>query len=446
MSLNRSFVFLKYPYPDVTQGSQNDYLSNPDAARKVVRNLQEMGVKHFLVIAGRWTIDEFQTIAPAITEAGLQFFSYEGWALEDFIDAADHIDLGRYRQERIDKLLLPLKKQFPDSFIGFHFKDEPGLAHLDALGELKGCLSSQSEFEGMKVFLNLLPIHANYAALSGLAPYLAGARPPSDFGIDCATNSIADHKLAKGLASGYGTYARRATEKIRPDYLCFDLYPFSGDLARCEAARELTVSENLSIVSLMGKLASITPVAYLQNVEMRHDFYANFHHLRWFASWAIAFGIRDFGNFVSHSGIIDNDGAHDMGLLDLQNDETKLGIDQRSVFGFLRHIQYGLATLHPNRFVAPFLGVITGDIVGWLPSQDVLAGEYSSSASNQVMVFFARRRVEGTVQVTVGLTASFTTIEQLDVPTGQWNLVGHSLNTIQVALQDFPGALYRLTG
>lgn len=341
--------------------------------------------------------------------------------------------------------LIPLKNEFPATFTGFHFKDEPGLAHLDGLGELKACLSSQPEFQGMKVFLNLFPIHANYAALSGLAPNLAGVRHPSEYGVDCSNDSIADMDRAREMAKGYGTYVRRATEKIRPDYLSFDLYPFTGDLAHCNAARELTVSENLSIVSLMGKLADITPVAYLQNVQLRNDFYANFHHLRWFASWALAFGVQEFANFVSHDGVSDESGLRDIGLLDSRNDETKLALDQLSLFGFLRYLQSELSVFRYNRFVAPFLGVMTGDIVGWLPSPDALAGEYLSGASNQAMVFFGRRTIEGTVQTPVGLNAWYTTIEQLDLSTGQWNLVAQSLNSIQVTLQDFPGALYRLT-
>ena len=132
-------------------------------------------------------------------------------------------------------------------------------------------------------------------------------------------------------------------------------------------------------------------------------------------------------------------------MLDYENDVTELGVDQLSVFGFLRHIQDRLATLTYDRFVAPFIGVLSGDIVGWLPSPDVLAGEYLTGASNQVMVFFARRPISGRVQTTVAFNAWYQTIEQLNVATGQWDLVAQSRNSILLTLEEFPGALYRLT-
>jgi hypothetical protein len=445
MSLNRSFVFLRYPETHRhNPGNPDDYLGNPNAATKVVQALQNMGVKYFIVLAEN-AVEDYRPVATAIQAAGLQFFADQRWAWESAINEQEHFDSDKYLQDTIQPFLIPLKKEFPDTFVGFHFKDEPGLAHFDNLSDLKACLNKQPEFKEMKVFLNLLPIHANYASLSGLSPGLAGARPPSDFGVDCSNNSIEDMPRAKEMAKGYGTYARRATEKIRPDYLCFDLYPFSEELAYCNAARELTVSENLSIVSANAQLAGITPVAYIQNFQQNtHSFYANFHHLRWFTSWALAFGIREFGNFISHDRVIE-DFSPDIGLLDSQNNETKLAGDQRSVFGFLRYIQYELIMSNYNRFVAPFIGVNSGDVVGWLPSQEVLAGEYSSGLANQAMIFFARRPIEGTVQTEVGLNVWYKTIEQLNVATGQWNLVARSLNSIQLTLDEFPGALYRLT-
>jgi hypothetical protein len=444
MPLNRSFVFLR-GYPDAHSDDPNNYLINREAAKKVVQNLAAMGVRYYLLTFGE-TYDDYLVIGRAIEEAGFQFFTDERWHWENATNNdQEHFDSTKYLEERGRRYLMPLKKEFPSSFIGFHFKDEPGLAHLDNLGELRICLDSQPEFQGMRVFLNLLPIHANYAALSGLAPSLAGGRPPADFGVDCSADSIVDMPRAREMARGYGTYVRRATEKVRPDYLSFDLYPFDGDLTHCNAARELTVSENLSIVSANARLARISSIAYLQNFQPKNGFYANFHHLRWFASWALAFGIREFANFISHDSVIDENGLRDIGLLDSGNNETKIGNDQRSVFGFLGQIQYELASFNYDRFVAPFIGVYSGDIVGWLPSQDVLAGEYLSSFGNQVMIFFARRPIEGTVKTPVGLNAWYTTIEQLDVSTGQWNLAAQSLNSIQLTLQDFPGALYRLT-
>jgi hypothetical protein len=440
MSLNRSFAFLRYPD---NRGNPDDYLRNPDAATKVVQALEKMGVRYFLVLGD--TIDDYITIGTAIKAAGLQFFSDERWSYEGVINNQGHFDSEKYLQTRIGPFLARLKEKFPATFVGFHLKDEPGIVHLENLGDMKSCLYKQPEFQGMKVFLNLAPIHMNCAGLTGLVPELADGRSPSDYGVDSSINSIVDHRKVKEMTSVYGAYVKMAVEKIKPDYLCFDLYPFSYSLATCTAARELTISENLSIVSANAQRGEIVPIAYLQNVQFSNDFYANFHHLRWFASWALTFGIQEFANFVSHDSAIDKDGLQDMGLLDLQNNETKLGNDQRSVFGFLRHIQHELSTFRYNRFVAPFIGVLCGDIVGWLPTTDILAGEYLSGDSNQVMIFFARRPLEGTVQTTVGLNAWYKTIEQLNVVTGQWDVIARSLNSIQITLDKFPGALYRLT-
>jgi|CXWL01.1.fsa_nt_gi hypothetical protein len=438
MPENGSIVFLMTPGNSIP-----DYLVNPTAATKVVQELKLMGIKYFLVFAE--TLDQYRIIGNAIKAAGLQFFSDERWSFEGLIgpNAIGYFDPAQYRQSRIDPFLLPLKREFPASFIGFHFKDEPGLIHLDNLGKLKDCLSSQPEFEKMKVFVNLFPIHANYAALSGLAHSLYGRRQPSEFGVDCSKDIIQNDKLVREMVEGYGAYVRMVMEKIRPDYLCFDLYPFYDGLENCNRARELTMSANLKVISGNAWSANITPIAYLQNFQVEDGFYANFHHLRWFTSWALAFGIKEFSNFISHDGILDE--KKSTGLLDSRNEKTKLGGDQQSVFGFLRNIQEELALFRYRGFVAPFLNVMTGDLVGWLPSAEILAGEYLSGNANQVMVFFARRPIEGKVQTEVGLNSWYSRIEQLDVGTGQWALVGQNTNGIRLTLEEWPGALYRLT-
>ena len=307
-ALNRSFLMMSYDQ----DAANRTYLTKSDAATKAVQSLGRMGVKYFLLPPG--TQDEIRVIATAIAAAGLQFYSNERWPFEAAVDhGGGHFDSTSYVQSRVNRELLPLKQEFPSAFIGFQFKDEPGLAHFDNLGELKACLSSQPEFQGMKVFLNLFPIHTKYASLSGLLPDLplglqtdlnsrtGGSRPPSDFGVDCSSDSIFDAGLVMQMTRGYGTYARMAVEKIRPDYLSFDLYPIAGDLRNCRAGRELTMSENFNYISVNARNAGVVPVAYLQNFRPRgSQDYANFHHLRWFAGWALAFGIRDFANFLSH--------------------------------------------------------------------------------------------------------------------------------------------------
>jgi hypothetical protein len=203
------------------------------------------------------------------------------------------------------------------------------------------------------------------------------------------------------------------------------------------------MSENMSIVSSWARVLGLAPVAYLQNFCSKSPngefLYADFHRLRWFTSWALAFGIQDFANFQSH------DDGDSLGLLNLEN-EPRVSGDQQSVFAFVRLIQDALAPYRWNKFVAPFLGVMSGDIVGWLPSPDVLAGEYLKDGGvNQAMVFFARRPIEGVVQFEAAFEQWWQTVEYLNVGTGQWELISQSTNNIAVGLDLFPGALYRLS-
>lgn len=80
MSLNRSFVFLRYPETHLDDPSNpDDYLRNPNAATKVVQSLKKMGIKCFLVLPGRWpTLDDYRIIGRAIEAAGLQSFPMKG--------------------------------------------------------------------------------------------------------------------------------------------------------------------------------------------------------------------------------------------------------------------------------------------------------------------------------------------------------------------------------
>ena len=113
----------------------------------------------------------------------------------------------------------------------------------------------------------------------------------------------------------------------------------------CTHGTRVTLSENLSNVSTVSKVSGIVPVAYLQNWLPINDFHANFHHLRWFISWSIAFGVHEFANFISHDSDGDEQGRHNRGLLDSRNDMTPLGGDQQSAFGFMRYIHRELASV-----------------------------------------------------------------------------------------------------
>src|SRR2546426_12316698 len=117
MSLNRSFAFLRYPETHRNDPSNpDDYLNNPAAATKVVQALEKMGVKYFIVLADT-TVDEYRNIATAIEAAGLQFFSDQRWAWESAIDEQDHFDSAKYEQDTVRRFLIPLKNEFPSSFI-----------------------------------------------------------------------------------------------------------------------------------------------------------------------------------------------------------------------------------------------------------------------------------------------------------------------------------------
>ncbi len=104
MSLNRSYVLLRYPEPR----SPYDYLNDPTATTKVVQALEKMGVKYFIVLAD--TLDDYRTIGAAINAAGLQFFSDEKWSWESAIDDHEHFDSAKYLQNRVQSFLIPLKR------------------------------------------------------------------------------------------------------------------------------------------------------------------------------------------------------------------------------------------------------------------------------------------------------------------------------------------------
>ncbi|HEV2679173.1 MAG TPA: hypothetical protein VGV14_01610, partial [Rhodanobacter sp.] len=332
--------------------------------------------------------------------------------------------------------------------------DEPAMPEHQSLGQLKACLMSQPAFAGMKVFLNLAPVNANDAALNIPGSAQADAMQPTEYGVDCISNALVSRDLATNMVNKYTTYVLSALDNIAPDVLAFDLYPFTAQFDSCSAARDLVMSENMSIISSQAIRRNITPVAYLQNVRASplaanpsptSYEYANFYHLRWFSSWSFVFGGRGFANFVSHD-VDDKTGSPQFeGLLTADNKPRDLLGDQQSTYGMTKQVENALVFYPFKQFVAPFLGVSTGSIVGWMPSNDLMAGEYGNVSDGQVMLFVARRPTDSTVAATLGLNQWWVKIEQLNFTTGGWEVVGRSTNAINVNLGSFPGALFRLS-
>jgi hypothetical protein len=291
VDLNRSYAFIRGPEKD--QDPAHNWYTNPDAAEKVVDGLARMGVKVFLITAGNFPyVVACRTMGKLIAAAGLQFFTDEKWEWIAAVDATGDFQPTLYIKNRIQRDLEPLKDEFPSAFAGFYFRDEPGVIDFNALCALSDCLHSQPRFSEMPISLNLLGINTNYAALSGLNNKLGGGLPLENYGINCAAGEIEDRSKLQEMITGYGKYVTAATKTVGPDLLSFDLYPFVED--DCEVRREVTVSENLRIIGDVARVYGRTPVAFLQNWRAVGGFRAGFHHLRWFASWAFAFGVRDF--------------------------------------------------------------------------------------------------------------------------------------------------------
>lgn len=442
-----SFVFLALPITCSNEANLSCYLNQPSLAASTILELRKAGVKFFLLPSA--SIAQMNTMGNAIDQAGGKFLSYEQWPWQSsFVDG--QFDCAKYTAERIVPVLLPLKAAHPVSFYGFQFVDEPVSSELQSLGKLKSCLMNQSAFAGMKVFLNLPPVNANKAALDGPRAE-ADLMTPSSFGVDCINNAVVNRQLSKAMVDRYTEYVGSAISKVGPNILAFDGYPFFSQFDQCTTARDLVMSENMSIISSQSLRKDITPVAYLQNYYTSASSntanpmeYANFHHLRWYSSWFFVFGGKGFSNFLSHDVRI-SDSLSFIGLLNSQSNANALLSDQQSTYGMTHQVLAALDGYTYKQFVAPFLGVPTGQVVGWEPSNDLMVGEYAGSSADQAMVFIAERPFGARVDVTIGLNRWWVKIERLDFETGTWQVVGNGTNVIDVTLNAFPGALYRLS-
>lgn len=452
-SLDGTFVNMYAVTACPTPTAASCYLTNSAQASSAVAALTQAGARYFMMPAAIWNssydwpseLSQLQTLASAIDAQGGKFLVSEKW---DWTG-----DCSSFTQQTIDGVLLPLEQKFPNSFYGLQFPDEPTQADLGSLQQLKTCIKQQPALAGLKIFLNLVPLNANSVALTGTGPGVAGALSPSDYGVDCGTNSITNASLVSSMVNNYTSYVLTAISDISPDYLSFDFYPITQLYDNCTAARDLIMSDNMSIIASQSLRYGITPITYLQNAKLAPLSpdtsgdsleYANFNLLRWYSSWFFAFGGNGFANFVSNDTVDSNGSPLYEGMLSSDNTPGPLASDEQSTYGMNQQVQNALAGYPFQDFVAPFLDVTTGSTIGWLPSNQVIAGEYGAPSSGTVMLFFASRPTSPWTPVTIGLNQWWTTIEQLNFATGTWQVVGNSTNAITINFGEFPGALYRL--
>ncbi len=206
------------------------------------------------------------------------------------------------------------------------------------------------------------------------------------------------------------------------------------------------MTANMSVIAQQANARGIVPIAYLQNYQLSvpngspdSPEHASFRDLRWYAAFFYAFGGRGTANFLSH------DQGQNFGMLDANNEPRDIAIEQESVFGFTHQVQDALRGYDYVDFVAPWLGVTSGSMVGWLPSENIMASEFASQSGGSDIVIFVTRP-NGTVSsVPTGLNKWRTKIERLNFGSGLWETVGQSTNAITVDFGDLPAAVYRLT-
>ena len=327
------------------------------------------------------------------------------------------------------------------AFAGFHFPDEPDFTQADNLKAFKACLYAAPELRLKEVFLNLFPLYASEATIMGRG----GDQPVS----------ILD----------YNRYVSEMAKKVQPTYLAIDFYPFWAEGFPKFASpldRDIKFATNLHTLSAHAYANGTRPVAYLQNAQSPGTAQkplgfplkrASGTDLKWMASWSFAFGITELASWVSHDAEVKDPprpNVYYWGLMDKQNRARPLAsVDQKALGDFIRHIQPAFIPYLFRRGAAPFIGInlpansIVHSIGG--DSGQVLLGEYERRGTQQALLFFARRGVNGTATNRVTLRR-WHKIEKLDVATGNWDLDSAGANAITLGISDEPGVLYRLTG
>lgn len=420
----------------------NCYLNNELEARKVVNALADRGVTRFL-LPHTQDISQLDLIAQVIKDRGLSFYTYEGWHWW----SADPDNFGystceTYTAGRIAPLVA-FKRKYGDAFAGLHFLDEPPLPELGRMKTLAQCVRADPVLAQMKIFINLIPIYGNDNRFAGIEN--GKAMSPDQYGVDCALGRITNRTLTDKMVSRYSEYVRDIAENVAPTYLALNLYPFDQQMKGCPAARDLVLSENMSIISHAARIRGQVPVMYSQNFmtippagedQPQH---AGFNELRWAASWFYVFGGQGTANFVSH------DFDNRIGLLNRNNVPNQLAAEQSDLNSFAAPSQRELSK-HPfNGFVSQFLGVNNGPLIASVSNDQILVGQYGSVADNEAMLFVAKHDPYANANSLIVLSKAWAKIERYDFNSGLWLTVAGNSNQFNVALSDFPGSLYRMS-
>jgi hypothetical protein len=428
------------------------YLQSAAAAQAMVSRFTALGAYHFLLPA----IDdpaEYAVVGKAIADAGGWFYSYEGFRFAFARPDGGAFDCATYLSA-FHGLLSQLKTSFPDAYRGVVLMDEPNETELADLAALRACLGSTTDLHHLLVFQNLIGLEATQGSWTGTAP--ADIAPPSTYGFTCSgANVNGGTQTAIAYANAWTQYVDQSASSIHPDYLGFDLYPFTSSsapegvsLETCEPPREYLVSSATSGAAGLAATYGAEPFTFVQDwsdvsnggywIEPTTD------ELRWFFSFSIGFGIKRFAHFVSHdfpdgtgtaTGMLSPDGSP--GVLYT----TALAVTTT----FTVPIQQAMSGYSRTDFAATWLGVPSGKYVASLSSGDVVVGEYDA-AGQPPLLFVANRTVEGTpAPTTVTLGAKWTTIDVFDPTNASWMSVAAATDTFTyVGAAGSGGALYRL--
>jgi hypothetical protein len=480
--------------------SAQQQIDTAAAASKFVQKSQHsLGVTTFLLQPGLLNptvLTQLTPLATAIQQAGLQFFVDQGWTFRNAI-VNGVFTCSKYISDAVLPNFVPLKTQFPDTFVGVAY-DEPGGADATNMALFSTCWrsvipSQVRALAGMKLFVNLVPDYAETPRLSiptgdvtdrasgdcaTLYPVPAGAASPTQ---------LADYPNSYSYLSSYCQYVHAIARVVTPDYLAFDSYP-TQNIAWAASSypgntttdlRDFMLGENYKIVSAAARTYSsgptvIRPVSYTQDFaefdQSRSAIrtpVADFNMMRWHAGLGYAYGFIDYANFLSHSycgAPLTSPCANWIsGLFTSSNDEdlhtfgtTDANINPWTMYasgmpGVLGPVKAQLAGYVFLDTVFPHQGVLSGSApgyaLGWLPSPNLVAGEYRNATTGQNVIIFANRNYGLTIPTQV---ASFSfwvnTVEKFDFEHGVWVRKNTtSTNTVTFSETSFPFSMFRLT-
>ena len=480
--------------------SAQQQIDTAAAAHKFVQKSQQsLDVTTFLLSPGLLNptaLTQLTPLATAIQQAGLQFYVDQRWTFRNAI-VYGVFTCSKYITDAVLPNLLPLKTQFPDTFAGVAY-DEPAGADTTNMALFSACWRSVIPAQvpalaGMKVFVNLLPTYAEMPRLSIPTGDVAD-RASSD----CATLypvpagtagpiQLSDYPNSYNYLSSYCQYAHAIARVITPDYLAFDSYPTQSTAWANSSypgntttdLRDFMLGENYKIVSAAARTYSsgstiIHPVSYTQDfAEFNQSTsairtpVADFNMMRWHAALGYAYGFIDYANFLSHSycdapltspcanwvsGFFNSSNNEDLRTFATAdpnlNPWTMYASGMPGVLGPVKTQLAGYVFLDT---VFPHQGVLSGSApgyaLGWLPSPNLVAGEYKNTATGQNMIIFANRNYGLTIPAQV---ASFSfwvrTVEKFDFFHGIWVKQNTtSTNSVTFSETSFPFSMIRLT-